>query len=158
MTLRRENATTPAPTAAPARIDSSFLRTLVGYNTRRATLKIIDLFTQRMESLALKPVEFSILSLIGRNPGLTPSQLCAELGLLPPNLTKLLARLDQRDLVERQVLAADKRAVCLSLSPTGQALLREAEAQVAALEVDATAALTPKQRETLISLLQKIYG
>ena len=142
------------PSSPLTSVDSSFLKTLVGYNTRRATLKILSVFTERMDALALKPVEFSILSLIGRNPGLTPSQLCAELGLLPPNLTKMLARLDQRDLVQ----AADKRAVCLSLSPSGQALLKEAEARVASLEIDATSALTPKQRETLITLLQKIYG
>ena len=146
------------PSSPLTSVDSSFLKTLVGYNTRRATLKSLSVFTERMDALALKPVEFSILSLIGRNPGLTPSQLCAELGLLPPNLTKMLARLDQRDLVERQVQAADKRAVCLSLSPSGQALLKEAEARVASLEIDATSALTPKQRETLITLLQKIYG
>ena len=90
------------PSSPLTSVDSSFLKTLVGYNTRRATLKILSVFTERMDALALKPVEFSILSLIGRNPGLTPSQLCAELGLLPPNLTKMLARLDQRDLVERE--------------------------------------------------------
>ena len=60
------------------------------------------------------------------------------------------------DLIREQ--AADKRAVCLSLSPSGQALLKEAEARVASLEIDATSALTQKQRETLITLLQKIYG
>ena len=70
------------PSSPLTSVDSSFLKTLVGYNTRRATLKILSVFTERMDALALKPVEFSILSLIGRNPGLTPSQLCAELGLL----------------------------------------------------------------------------
>jgi len=145
------------PTSIPATVDSSFLQTLVGYNTRRATLTILDVFTQRMGPLGLSVVEFSILSLIGRNPGLTPSQLCAELGLLPPNLTKLLARLDQRKWVERRVPAADKRAVCLSLSEAGAELLARAEPEAVALEIDATSALTARQRETLISLLQKIY-
>lgn len=159
MNARRALAPSPSPSPAPVpvTVDSSFLRTLVGYNTRRATLRIFEVFTHRMEELALKPVEFSILCLIGRNSGVTPSQLGAELGLLPPNLTKLLSRLEQRDLVVRQVQAADRRAVSLSLSPAGQTLLAQAEARVTALEVDATAALTPLQRETLITLLQKIY-
>jgi DNA-binding MarR family transcriptional regulator len=145
------------PASIPATVDSSFLQTLVGYNTRRATLKILDVFDQRMGPLGLSVVEFSILSLIGRNPGLTPSQLCAELGLLPPNLTKLLARLDQRHWVERHVPAADKRAVCLSLSEAGAELLARAEPVAVALEIEATSALTDKQRETLVSLLQKVY-
>lgn len=151
----RTNATADAP---PTDIDSGFLKTLVGYNTRRATLRIMDVFTERMGSLGLKPVEFSVLSLIGRNPGVTPTQLCAELNLLPPNLTKLLLRLDTQKLLNRKVLATDKRAVCLSLSATGTKLLAEAESRVIELEEQASSALTPKQRETLISLLQKIYS
>jgi DNA-binding MarR family transcriptional regulator len=141
----------------PDSVDSGFLKTLVGYNTRRATLRIMDVFAQRMGPLELNEVEFSILSLIGRNPGLTPTQLCNELGLLPPNLTKLLARLDKRALLSRRV-PADKRAVSLSLSPAGQALLAQAEATAVALELEASSALTSRQRATLVTLLQKVYA
>jgi DNA-binding MarR family transcriptional regulator len=147
----------PAPGTEPRDVDSSFLRTLVGYNTRRATLKILDLFMARMAEHGLKPVEFSVLSLIGRNPGLTSRQLCRELNLLPPNLARLLARLDQRQLIERTVQAADKRAQGLTLSPSGARLLAKAEATALQLETDATAALTANQRDTLIRLLQRIY-
>lgn len=139
-------------------IDSSFLKTLVGYNTRRATLRIMDVFSERMDTLGLTQVEFSVLSLIGRNPGVMPSQLCAELGLLAPNLTKILLRLDKQELLKRKVLATDKRAVAMSLSATGSKLLQEAESRVVELELKASSALTSKQRETLISLLQKIYN
>ena len=145
------------PAAIPERVDSGFLRTLVGYNTRRATLRILGVFDERMASLELNPVEFSILCLVGHNPGLTPSQLCAELGLLPPNLTKLLARLDKRQLLQRRAPAADKRVVCLSLSPAGRKLLTDAQARVVRLEAEASSALTERQRQTLITLLQKIY-
>jgi DNA-binding MarR family transcriptional regulator len=144
-------------TAIPEHVDSAFLRTLVGYNTRRATLRILSVFDMRMAPLELNPVEFSILCLIGHNPGLTPSQLCAELGLLPPNLTKLLARLDKRQLLQRRAPEADKRVVCLSLSPAGQRLLADAQSRVALLEAEASSALTERQRQTLITLLQKIY-
>lgn len=145
------------PGADRREVDSSFLRTLVGYNTRRATLRILDLFMARMAEHDLKPVEFSVLCLIGRNPGLTSRQLCKELNLLPPNLARVLARLDQRELIERTVLASDKRAAGLSLSRAGTRLLAKAEATALQLEVDATSALTGAQRATLIRLLQRIY-
>ena len=138
-------------------VDSRFLKTLLGYNTRRATVSILDVFTQRMQPLDLRPVEFSILSLIGHNPGITPSQLCAELNLLPPNLTKMLARLDKRELVTRTPVPNDKRAVHLSLNTQGMALLSEAEHTAMQLEAEAASALTAKELQTLISLLQKIY-
>ncbi len=138
-------------------VDSRFLKTLVGYNTRRATLHILGVFEQRMGALDLKPVEFSILALIGANPGVTHSELCTELNLLAPNLTKLLARLRKRNLLERTVLAQDRRAAGLSLNAEGHNLLATAQATVVELEQEATAGLTDKQRDTLMSLLQKIY-
>ncbi len=145
------------PAAAARHADSGFLRTLVGYNARRATLKILDLFKERMAGHGLRPVEFSVLSVIGHSPGITSRQVCAELNLLPPNLVRLLARLDERALVLRQAHPQDGRALGLYLSDAGVELLQAAEATAAALEIDATAALTPNERAQLIALLQRIY-
>ena len=139
------------------RIDSSFLRTLVGYNARRAALKIMGVFIERMARLELRPVEFSVLSLIGHNPGITSREICRELSLLAPNLVRLLGRLDQRDLVRREAHPDDGRAVGLRLSEAGQALLAEAEVEAAALEVEVTPALSDAERAQLIALLQRVY-
>jgi DNA-binding MarR family transcriptional regulator len=137
-------------------VDSSVVSALVSFNLRRAMVRFLDLFTQRMRELELNPIEFSLLSLIGHNPGVTPSHLRVELDLLAPNLAKLLAGLDQRKLLVRTVPARDRRAACLSLSPAGLALLARAQQEVLALEAHATATMTAKQRETLISMLRKI--
>ncbi|HPK31663.1 MAG: MarR family transcriptional regulator [Ottowia sp.] len=139
------------------RIDSSFLRTLVGYNARRAALKIMGVFIERMARLELRPVEFSVLSLIGHNPGITSREICRELSLLAPNLVRLLGRLDQRDLVRREAHPDDGRAVGLRLSEAGQALLAEAEVEAAALEVEVTPGLSDAERAQLIALLQRVY-
>ena len=139
------------------RIDSSFLRTLVGYNARRAALKIMGVFIERMARLDLRPVEFSVLSLIGHNPGITSREICSELSLLAPNLVRLLGRLDQRDLVRREAHPDDGRAVGLRLSEAGQALLAEAEVEAAALEVEVTPGLSDAERAQLIALLQRVY-
>ncbi len=139
------------------RIDSSFLRTLVGYNARRAALEIMGVFIERMARLELLPVEFSVLSLIGHNPGITSREICRELSLLAPNLVRLLGRLDQRDLVRREAHPDDGRAVGLRLSEAGQALLAEAEVEAAALEVEVTPGLSDAERAQLIALLQRVY-
>ena len=44
-----------------------------------------------MSVYGLRPVDFSVLSLITHNPGITSRQLCATLGILPPNLVKLVS-------------------------------------------------------------------
>jgi DNA-binding MarR family transcriptional regulator len=149
----------PGEDAAPSGngIQADFLESLVGYNARRASLTIIALFMQRMAPYALRPVDFSVLSLIKGNPGITARQICKGLGLLPPNLVGMLKRLERRGLVQRQAHPQDKRAFGLRLSGAGRALMVKAEASAAELELDATAALTAGERRTLMRLLQKVY-
>lgn len=138
-------------------LDSSFLRGLLGYNTRRATLRIFELFHQRMREHGLNPVEFSVLSLMGYNPGVTAGQICQDLSIPAPMLAKILARLGTRKLFVRKATAADGRAFHLSLTASGRKLLAEVEPVIAQLEIDASARLTPKQRETINELLQRVY-
>jgi len=74
-------------------VDTTYLQTLMGYNARRAALSIIELFLERLAPYGLKPVDFSVMSTIQHNPGVTSRQLCATLNLLPPNLVALIQSL-----------------------------------------------------------------
>jgi DNA-binding MarR family transcriptional regulator len=143
--------------ATRERIDTSYLETLMGYNARRAALSIIEVFMERMAAFGLKVVDFSVLSLIAHNPGITSRQLCSALNILPPNLVGIIATMDRRGLVERRPHPSDGRAVGLHLTPAGTDLMQDAEHTAADLELDATARLSPAERKTLIRLLQKIY-
>lgn len=146
----------PSPIATEV-VDNSYLRTLVGYNARRASLSIIEVFMERMAVYGLKVVDFSVLSLVAHNPGITSRQLCSTLGVLPPNLVGLIAALDRRGLIERRPHPSDGRAMGLHLTAAGEDLCGQAEQTAAALEIDATSRLTATERKTLIRLLQKVY-
>ena len=138
-------------------VDTRYLQSLVGYNARRAALSIIELFLERLAPYGLKPVDFSVMSTIGHNPGVTSRQLCAALNLLPPNLVGLIQSLEARGLIEREPHPHDGRAVGLHATPKGQALMVQAEQTATELETEKTAKLTPAERKTLVALLQKIY-
>ena len=159
--MPRLHSSKPRPAHTPCTdtegIDVSFLRTQVGYNARRAALHIIGVFMERMAAYELKVVEFSVLSLLAHNPGLTSRHVCATLNNMPPNLVGLVAALEKRGLLERRPHPSDGRAMGLYLTQNGEALTAEAEQAVAQLEVDATANLTTSERKTLIRLLQKVY-
>jgi DNA-binding MarR family transcriptional regulator len=148
---------TDQPLTAIDKVDTSFLQTLMGYNARRAALSIIELFLERLAPYGLKPVDFSVMSTIQHNPGVTSRQLCATINLLPPNLVGLIQSLESRGLIERKPHPHDGRAVGLHASPKGQALMVQAEQTASELEIEKTAKLTPAQRKTLLTLLQKIY-
>ena len=159
--MPRLRSSKPRPAHTPCTdtegIDVSFLRTQVGYNARRAALHIIGVFMERMAAYELKVVEFSVLSLLAHNPGLTSRHVCATLSIMPPNLVGLVAALEKRGLLERRPHPSDGRAMGLYLTQNGEALTAEAEQAVAQLEVDATAKLTTSERKTLVRLLQKVY-
>lgn len=148
----------PEIAAAPVeQVDASYLQSLLGFNARMAALKVIGLFMQRMADAGLRVVDFSVLSLIHHNPGITSRQLCDALNLLPPNLVGKIGALERRGLLVRRPHALDRRAQSLQLTAEGQALMRDAENAVSKLEIDASARLSTAERRTLIRLLQKVY-
>lgn len=154
---RTATTTRTVPTAAVEEVDTRFLETLLGYNARRAALAVIDVFLERMAPFQLRPVDFSVLSLVAHNPGITSRQLCATLGILPPNLVGMVGALEKRELIQRHPHPRDGRAMGLHLTAAGQKLMRDAEKTAAALEADVAARLSPAELRTLIGLLKKVY-
>ena len=148
---------TATPRVAVETVDSTFLESLIGYNARRAALAVIDVFLQRMAVFELRPVDFSALSLIRHNPGITSRQLCGALGVLPPNLVGMIHRFEKRGLVMRRPHPNDGRALGLHLTDPGETLMDQAERTASELEKDVAHRLTARERSTLMTLLQKIY-
>lgn len=138
-------------------VDTRFLESLIGYNARRASLAVIERFMDRMKPYRLRVVDFSVLSLVAHNPGITSRQLCASLGILPPNLVGIVGAMEKRELIEKKPHPRDGRAVGLHLTAAGQKLMQAAERTAAQLEADAAQRLTPAEVKTLIRLLRKIY-
>ncbi|MBT3066159.1 MarR family winged helix-turn-helix transcriptional regulator [Rhodoferax sp. U11-2br] len=139
------------------KVNTRYLETLVGYNARRAALVIIAEFMERMAVYELRTVDFSVLSLITHNPGITSKQLCNTLGIQAPNLVSMVNALEQRDLIKRLPHPNDGRAMGLHLTELGEQTVRRAEKTAAELERDVTAKLSPQERKTLLALLKKIY-
>ena len=159
MNDRSDCAAQPGPNETPwaSQVDTRFMESLLGYNARRASLVIIDEFLKRMAVYDLRPVDFSVLSLITHNPGITSRQLCSVLGIQPPNLVGMVNRFEDRKLIARKPHPSDGRATGLHLTAAGKKLMRDAERTAAALENDAASRLTSGEKETLIRLLQKVY-
>lgn len=148
---------TEAHASAEHGIDTRYLESLLGYNARRAALAVIGVFLQRMAPYGLRPVDFSVLTLIAHNPGITSRQLCAALDILPPNLVGLIKSLDKRGLIERHPHPTDRRAQGLHLSPAGRKLQKSAQTTATQLESDVASRLSAQELDTLKSLLRKVY-
>jgi DNA-binding MarR family transcriptional regulator len=141
---------------AEQELDQSLLLSLVGYNCKRAYLHIKPMFDKRMAKYDLRPVEFSVLSLLKANPNVKQKRLADAINVSPPNLATLLDRLEARNLVVRQRNPLDKRSQTLVLTEEGTRLCDKAEKTAMELEVAASSALSDAERAQLIRLLQKI--
>ena len=149
--------TSPAEEAQVSDIGTAYLETLMGYNASRASHTLVSYFMRGVRAFDLRTVDFSVLSVMAHQPGVTSRQLCQLLNVLPPNMVVLLRDLDKRGLIERTPHPTDGRAVGLSLSPQGKALMKKAEKAATDADTQGTAHLSPAERKTLVRLLQKIY-
>ena len=147
----------PATRQAVEATDTSYLQTLQGYNARRVSLQVTELFNQRMADYDLRPVDFSGLSLIRHNPGITSRQLCSALSLLPPNLVGKISTMKKRDWLKRKPHPDDGRAIGLYLTDAGSTIVAEAERVVTELEDEVSSKLTAAEAKTQLRLLQKVY-
>ncbi len=150
-------ATQPPEEGVTADSGTAYLETLLGYNTSRASHTMVSHFMRGVRQFDLRTVDFSVLSVIGHWPGVTSRQLCQQLNVLPPNMVVLLRELDKRGLIQRTPHPTDGRAMGLSLSTSGKALMKKAEKAASEADAQGASHLSPTERKTLVRLLQKIY-
>jgi DNA-binding MarR family transcriptional regulator len=129
----------------------------IGYRLRRAQLSVFLKFHAFFDEVGLRPAEFSVLVLIGDNPGRKQTEIAQVLAIKRANFVTLVHGLEQRGLLERQPSAADKRANALHLTDSGRAFLASAQATHARLEEETVAQLGgPAARDQLLTLLDRL--
>lgn len=130
---------------------------IVGYQLAQARLTTDQVFVDHVGTpFGLRPVEFTILALVERNPGVSARQLARALAVTPPNLTTWLDRLERRGLIGRERSASDRRSQHVALTAAGQVLVRDAMQRVTAAERAALALLSEGERTLLLELLHKV--
>ncbi len=128
----------------------------VGYMLRRAQLAVFADFIAGQRGPAARPGQFSVLAVIGRNPGISQSQLCAALGIKRANLVAVIDRFEALDLVRREASTTDRRTNRLQLTNAGQRALQNALAAQAEHEARITSLLGTAGRLALLKQLAKL--
>ena len=133
------------------------LSELLGYSLKRAQLKIFEDFLRCVAPLQLTPAQFSVLLLLGKNPGRNQTEIASTLGILRPNFVAMLDGLESRDLCTRVRSTNDRRSHILMLTDKGRAVLMRAKKLVAAKhEARLSELLGPANRIALLNMLGKI--
>src|SRR5215470_16657850 len=139
-----------------ADLDLGPLPELIGYVLRRAQLVVFQDFFHAFAPFNISPAQFSVLTVIERNPGLTQSQVAAALGIKRTNFVGLLDELERRGLAERRQAARDKRSYALYLTADGAVLMRKLRPVLKAHETRMVARIGEAGRDRLVELLRDI--
>jgi DNA-binding MarR family transcriptional regulator len=123
-------AAAPLPRARKSRrdVELDVLTTHLGYALRRAQVWVFQDFIRTLASIDLRPAQYSVLSVIAANRGLSQADVAQVLGIERARLVRLLDRLEKRGLTQRLASPVDRRSHALQLTPAGQALLKRARA------------------------------
>ena len=111
-----------------AGVDYGPLAEWLGFHLRMAQIASFQAFAAEVGEVDLAPGRFALLTLIGRNPGISQTVLSRAAGRDKSTLTPALRDLTKRGLIVCERLAKDRRSYHLSLTPAGQEMLRAPDA------------------------------
>jgi len=145
----------PRPASTSRALDAGALEGAVGFWLRLAQQQDLRRFNRVFAEASVSQLVYSLLLLIGANPGRRQADLGAALHIRQPNLVEPIEGLIARGLVQRRPDPDDRRAQTLALTPGGEALLARLRAAHDALLGAYRERLGPDAYDQLIGLLRQ---
>jgi DNA-binding MarR family transcriptional regulator len=147
----RPGASARRPRGGPASLGG--LERMVGYAVRRAQMWMIQDFRRALKDLDLTPAQFSVLRVIGANPGSSQARIAEALAIERARLVQMIDRLEAMGRVQRERSATDRRSHALHLTAAGVELIERAQTALDAHERNVTDVLGAKNRDELMRIL-----
>ena len=138
-------------------INYGLLPGLVGYQLRMAQIALFRDFSQGPGGEDVTPGLFGVLVIIEANPDLKQSELARATQLDRSTVVTVIDNLVRRGLVERRVALHDRRSNAIRLTEAGATLLRKLKRQVSQHEKRLLQNFSATERETFLTLLQKVF-
>jgi DNA-binding MarR family transcriptional regulator len=141
-----------------AKVELGCLPRLLGYSLRRAHLASWRQYVAVIGEQTLRPGLFSLMVLVGSNPGIAQIELGTHLGIDKASIVALLDRLEKAGLLERCRSVRDRRRQGIFLTNKGVAELETLIVQVRALERQLASRFTRPEMEQFLGFLQRLYA
>lgn len=124
-----------------------------GYAVRRFQIWIFQDFIKTLGEVDIRPTQYSVLTVIGANPGLSQMAVAKRLGIERARLVHLLDSLEQRKLVKRTKSKEDRRSHALHLTAPGETALEKFKRLAAEHERHVEAKIGRENRAHLLRIL-----
>jgi DNA-binding MarR family transcriptional regulator len=149
----KARSATPQPTPKPTPKPTLEAVPSLGYVVAR-----LDRVTRRAVEQAVAPksltvTQYTILSALARQPGLSSAQLARRAYISPQSMNEMLLALEVRELVIRKADKLHRRILQTHLTATGKRLVRACDVSVSTLEQQMTEGMTAAESDQLRSLM-----
>jgi DNA-binding MarR family transcriptional regulator len=124
----------------------------LGYFLRRLQIAVFKDFIRTLAPMRLRPAQYSVLVLIGINPGRSQAAIGQALNIERARLARLLHELERRKWIERR--ASDGRSHSLFLTSEGDKVLVRIKGLAKRHEAQIAAFVGPNRRMVLMDLLK----
>ena len=134
----------------------NFQNCTLGLLLGRAALLKDRIIDTHMEPYGITAAQFKVLIIMAQFEVDTPAELCRHLCIDSGSMTRMLDRLEQKELIVRNRCADDRRQVRLALTADGQRLADRLPEIGAAAMNELCGVLAPEELKTLEGLLAKV--
>ena len=134
----------------------NFQNCTLGLLLGRAALLKDRIIDRHMEPYGITAAQFKVLIIMAQFDVDTPAELCRHLSVDSGSMTRMLDRLEQKNLLMRQRSEADRRQVRLVLTVDGQALADQLPEIGANAMNQLAGAITAQELQQLEQILKKI--
>jgi DNA-binding MarR family transcriptional regulator len=139
-------------------VDYGSLAAWVGFHLRMAQISAFQAFVREVGEVDLPPGRFALLTLIGRNPGISQTVLSRAAGRDKSTLTPALGDLKRRGLIARVRRESDRRSYHLTLTPAGEAMLQRLTECAVRHEQNLDRVIGARDRARLLAILRRIMS
>ena len=129
-----------------------------GFLIRRLHQIHLALFAEECAPFGVTPVQFSIMTVAGAQPGLEQVALAQEVGVDRTTLTNVLTRLERRGLIARAAVASDRRVKRVTLTEDGRATLDRMQGAAERAHARTIEALAPTERAAFLEALRGLVN
>jgi DNA-binding MarR family transcriptional regulator len=134
------------------------LETLGGFGIRCMHQYLGAGLAEVVEPEGLRPHQFTALSLIVDNPGISQRDVAQALSIKPSNMVPLIDELELRGFVKRNAAATNRRSYALTASAEGRRLRDRALALIARHEDRLLSFLSEEERVFVAGLTQRLHA
>jgi homoprotocatechuate degradation regulator HpaR len=122
----------------------------------RAREKVMSPVREMLSTIGVTEQQWRVLRVLEEEGATGPTELAERSALLLPSLTRILQGLETRGLIERHVVARDRRRQKIAASPAGLTLVRNNLDEAKRIGSHARNVLGAERHDLLLDLLNEV--